>query len=57
MQPTPADESAKAEVGKDLARTAEPPQAERAAAQAGNDAVEIDEPQRRGWRFWRRKQR
>ena len=55
MQPTPADEAAKAEVGKDLASTPEPPQAERADAQAENDPVEIDEPRKRGWRFWRRR--
>lgn len=56
MQPQPPDEAAKMEVGKDLAATPEPPDAEHAAAQAGDDPVEIDEPKKRDWRFWRRKQ-
>jgi hypothetical protein len=55
MQPTPESEAANAELAKDLTATPEDPQAERRDAQAENEPVEIDEPRRRGWRFWRRR--
>jgi hypothetical protein len=57
MQPTPATEAANAEVAKDLASTSTEPEAARheAQQQAQADAVEIDEPRKRGWRFWRRR--
>ena len=56
MQPTPADERAKAEVAAERAQVPEDPQVERRDAKAENEPVEIDEPAKRGWRFWRRKQ-
>jgi hypothetical protein len=57
MQPTPGTEAANAEVAKDLAATPAEPEAARndAQQQAQSDAVEIDEPRKRGWRFWRRR--
>jgi hypothetical protein len=55
MQPTPETEAANAEVAKDLAGTRSSPERDRAEAQAENEPVEIDEPQKRGWRFWRRR--
>jgi hypothetical protein len=55
MQPTPESEAANHEVAKDLAATPHDPETERRDAQAENEPVEIDEPQKRGWRFWRRR--
>ena len=59
MQPTPPSDEARTELGKDLAATPAEPQAERAEArqQAQSDPVEIDEPRKRWWRFWRRQNR
>jgi hypothetical protein len=57
MQPTPGSEAANAEVAADLASTPAAPEAERNEAQQETQAnpVEIDEPRKRGWRFWRRR--
>jgi hypothetical protein len=57
MQPTPESEAANAELAKDLASTPAEPETARSEAQQHSqaDAVEIDEPQKRGWRFWRRR--
>jgi hypothetical protein len=55
MQPTPESEAANAEVAKDLAGTPDTPETDRRDAQAENEPVELDEPRRRGWRFWRRR--
>jgi hypothetical protein len=55
MQPTPESGAANSELGKDLASTPDDPGTDRRDAQAENEPVEIDEPQKRGWRFWRRR--
>jgi hypothetical protein len=56
MQPTPPSEDANEEFRRDLGGTRrESPEAERAEAQRHAHPVELDEPRRRGWRFWRRR--
>jgi hypothetical protein len=55
MHPTPGCEAGNAEVAKDLASLPDSPETDRRDAQAENQPVEIDEPQKRGWRFWRRR--
>ena len=56
MQPTPPHEEAHAEVAADRASTPHDPEQDRAEAKAENEPVEVDEPRKRGWRFWRRRQ-
>ena len=57
MQPTPGTEAANAEVAADLAATPAEPESARTEAQqqSQSNPVEIDEPRKRGWRFWRRR--